>query len=106
MGLDVVELVLECEAQFQVKLEDWKLERMTTVGDLFELICEELKLAHGPDAPRPKQLVPVLLKAIPIGGWDRETVWARLVSIVVNQLRVDENEVRYAADFGRDLGAD
>lgn len=106
MGLDVVEIVLECEEQFQVTLEDWKLERTTTVGDLFELICEELKLPYGPDAPRPKQLVPVLLKAVPSNGWDRETVWARLVAIIVNQLQVDANDVKYSADFGRDLRAD
>jgi len=55
VGLDVVELVMECERKFDISLEDWKLERMRTVGDLFELICEQLKL---PFVAEPSQAVP------------------------------------------------
>ena len=52
MGLDVVELVLECEDAFAILLEDSRLEQMSTVGDLFELICVQLGLPPGEDQPR------------------------------------------------------
>jgi acyl carrier protein len=106
MGLDVVELVLECEKEFDVKLEDWRLGQMRTVGDLFELICEQLQLPWGPDVPRPvgRTLIPRL--SMPKEGWDRETVWTKLVQIVTDQLQVDSNEVKYFASFSDDLKAD
>ncbi len=106
MGLDVVELVLECEKEFDVKLEDWRLERMKTVGDLFELICEQLQLPWGPDVPRPvgRTLIPRL--GTSKEGWDREAVWSKLVQIVTDQLQVESNEVKYFASFNDDLRAD
>jgi acyl carrier protein len=106
MGLDVVELVMQCEEKFEVKLEDWRLERMQTVGDLFELICEQLQLRWGPDVPRPvgRTFIPRLSK--PEEGWDRDAVWTRLVQVVVDQLQVDVDEVKYSASFQNDLGAD
>jgi len=106
MGLDIVELVLECEKEFDVKLEDWRLERMKTVGDLFELICEQLQLPWGPDVPRPvgRTLMPRL--GMSKEAWDRDAVWAKLVQIVTDQLQVGADEVRYFASFQNDLGAD
>src|ERR1700753_3018570 len=98
MGLDIVELVLECEKEFDVKLEDWRLERMQTVGDLFELICEQLQLPWGPDAPRPpvgRTLIP--RSSAPKEGWDRDAVWTKLVQVVTDQLAVEPDEVKYFA---------
>jgi acyl carrier protein len=53
MGLDTVELVLRCEEEFHIQLEDWKLGQMRTAGDLFELICEQLQLPFGSHEPTP-----------------------------------------------------
>jgi hypothetical protein len=47
MGLDIVEVVMRCEEIFDVRLEPIRLEQMRTVGDLFELICEQLNLPCG-----------------------------------------------------------
>jgi hypothetical protein len=55
MGLDIVELVIECEEAFHIKLEDWRLGQMRTVGDLYELICEQLGLPFGPQEARPSK---------------------------------------------------
>jgi len=106
MGLDVVELVLECEEAFGIELEDWKLEQMRTVGDLFELICEQLHLPFGKDAPRPQGYFRLPLSTAPDEGWTRNTVWEKVVAICVNQLQVEPDEVKYHASFSEDLGAD
>ena len=106
MGLDIVEIVLRCEEEFDVQLEDWRLGQMRTVGDLFELICEQLKLQFGKDAPFPKTDIsdPGLLS--PVGDWTRDTVWSKVVSICVDQQQVDVSEVRYDSKFLEDLGVD
>jgi hypothetical protein len=109
MGLDIVELVLECEESFAIKLENSKLERMRTVGDLFELICGQLGLPFGSDSVRPMDVPEILSRRSivkPKDGWTREAVWKTLVVVVVNQLQVDWNDVRYHTDFQEDLGAD
>jgi acyl carrier protein len=106
MGLDVVELVLRCEEDFGVGLENDRLERVRTVGDLFELICEELKLPSGPDAPRPNRRTFIPLATEPTDSWNRESVWFKLVQICTDQLQVDEEDITYHASFLDDLGAD
>jgi acyl carrier protein len=105
MGLDVVELVMQCEESFDVKLETDRLESMRTVGDLFELIREQLDLPAGSDAPRPatRTIIPLARQD---EGWTRDAVWFKLVQICVDQLQVEPDEVTYSASFGDDLGAD
>jgi len=106
MGLDVVELVLRCEEEFAVDLADDRLESMRTVGDLLELICEQLKIPFGPDAPRPASRVFIPRGSPPAGGWTRDSIWFKLVQICVDELAVEDYEVTYSASFVDDLGAD
>jgi acyl carrier protein len=106
MGLDVVELTLRCEEEFDVALENDRLERVRTVGDLFELICEKLGLPCGPDALRPIRRTFVPLATGPSEAWTRDSVWIKLVQIIIDQLQVDEEDVTYHASFLDDLGAD
>jgi acyl carrier protein len=106
MGLDVVELVLRCEAEFNVTLENDRLERVRTVGDIFELICEKLELPCGPDAPRPIRRTFIPLATGPKDGWTRNSVWFKLVQICSDHLQVDEDEITYHASFLEDLRAD
>jgi acyl carrier protein len=106
MGLDIVEVVMRCEESFDVRLETVRLEQMRTVGDLFELICERLKLPSGSPVRTPTDGATLPLIAIPAGGWSRENVWLKLVHICVDQLQVEADEVRYEASFVDDLGAD
>jgi acyl carrier protein len=106
MGLDVVEMFLRCEEDFAIALENDRLERMQTAGDLFELICEKLGLPFGSELPPPigRQYVP--RAGAPEAGWTRDTVWFRLVQIVIKQLQVAEEDVTYSARFLDDLSAD
>jgi len=105
MGLDVVDIVLECEERFDIELEDWKLGQMRTVGDLVELVCEKLQLPFGNDAPRPT-VVSMPLSIAPAGDWTRDTVWSEIVAICVDQLQVKSDEIEYHSSFSDDLGAD
>lgn len=108
MGLDVVEVVMECEKTFEIELADWRLEKIRTVGDLFELVCEQLNLSGGVKAPKPvshEELVSPRVRP-PSIGWTRDTVWVRLVRLVTDQLQVAPQDVRYSATFADDLGAD
>jgi acyl carrier protein len=106
MGLDVVELVMRCEEEFGVELENDRLEGVRTVGDLFEIICDEVKLPSGPNVPRPaqRQLIPVA--AAPKEGLTRDPVWLKLVEIIAEELQIDPDEMKYEASFDDDLGAD
>ena len=106
MGLDVVELVLRCEEDFDVALENDRLEQVQTVGDLLELICEKLQLPSGSDEPRPAERIWIPRSAVPKDGWSRDTVWFKLVAICVDQLQVEPEEIKYFSSFLNDLGAD
>jgi acyl carrier protein len=106
MGLDIVELVMRCEEEFDVQLEDWRLGQMRTVGDLFEIVCMQLQLPFGEDAPPPKPSVGIPLVLAPAGGWTRDLVWSKLVAICVDQLALKPDEVQYMAKFQDDLGVD
>jgi hypothetical protein len=105
MGLDVVEIVMRCEAAFDVHLESARLEQMRTVSDLFELICEQLKLPKGPPPPSFTNAPRFPLRGVPPGGWTREQVWVTVLFICADQLQIRSDEIWYAASFVDDLGA-
>ena len=106
MGLDIVEVVMRCEETFDVRLEPIRLEQMRTVGDLFDLACEQLNLPIGAPMRDPMAGAALSLIAIPAGGWSKDSVWTKLVQICVDQLQVEPDQVKYAASFVDDLGAD
>jgi acyl carrier protein len=108
MGLDIVELVMRCEEDFGITIADADAEQMHTVGDLYLLVCRQLGIepAKGP-------LTPVGLSRPVFGSLkpspriaDGDEVWAAVVRIVVDQLQVEESDVRYDARFQEDLGCD
>jgi len=108
VGLDVVELVMRCEEDFGVTIADADAEQVRTVGDLYLLICRQLGIeaAKGPltgmGSSRP---VFGSLRPPPEIA-DGDEVWAALVRIVVDQLQVEESEVKFDARIQDDLGAD
>lgn len=105
MGLDTVELVMRCEEVFAIDLPDHKLSHVHTVGDLYDLICIELKLTP---CTHPKQ--DTGFDRLPRGTlnlmtihWNPEDVWATVVAIFVDQLCLKPEEVTYVARIGEDL---
>jgi acyl carrier protein len=108
MGLDVVELVMRTEEVFDITIPDEDAERASTVGKLYEIICARLSLPPSPIRPTgtaaPRSLNPTLNPSP--NPWTREEVWSTLVAIVIDQLQVDEQDVRYDARWGEDLRAD
>jgi acyl carrier protein len=106
MGLDIVEVVMRCEESFDISLDTARLEQMRTVGDLFELICEQLSLPHGLEPPAVVDGSTIHYTAAPAGAWSRDSVWLKLVRICTDQLQVKPDQVRYGASFVDDLGAD
>jgi acyl carrier protein len=106
MGLDVVEIVLRCEEEFGVELENDRLEQIHIVGDLFELICERLKLPSGPGVPRSARRLLIPDAIASSEELNRDAVWLKLVAILTDQLQVEPDEIQYSASFSDDLGAD
>jgi hypothetical protein len=108
MGLEVVEFVMRTEEVFAIAVNDDDASQAITVGKLYELICAQLSLPPSPvrptgtAAPRPLRSKLASSKA----PWTREEVWATLVAIVVDQLQVHKDDVRYDARWGEDLRAD
>ena len=106
MGLDTLEIVLSCEKTFGVRLSDNELERAERVGDLFELICKELRIPSGDSAPQPT-MTDVFPPLSTFGAqWTRDTVWTQLVQICSRQLQIKPNGIEYSSSFKDDLRAD
>jgi acyl carrier protein len=108
MGLDIVELVMRCEEDFGITIADADAGQMYTVGDLYLLVCRQLGIepARGP-LPSVGFSRPVFgsLKPSPEIS-DGDEVWAAVARIVVDQLQVEESDVKFDARFQDDLGCD
>ncbi len=88
MGVEIVELVMAVEEEFDVDLPNSALEHVETAGELFALV--RLHLARrdpqAPDAP--------------------EEIWRRLVEVVVHETGVDRGRIVPDAAFVGDLRLD
>lgn len=103
MGLDVVELVLECEQVFGISLDDHKLATTTHVGHLFELICTELHLPLATAAPPPG--INRLSRPLDNRPWTRRDTWATLIGIFGERgFTVKDDQAFYRASLTDDLG--
>ena|SRR5690348_11543613 len=109
MGLDTVEIVLRTEETFNIDLPDDECGRVVTVGDLYRLVLSKLELPYaqaieieagglGRDRSR--------LGRQNTSPWSSHDVWRTLKGIVVDQLQVEEEDVKEDAAFLRDLGSD
>ena len=105
MGLDIVELVIRCEEEFGVSLDNHLLESTRTVGDLFEIICAQLNRLSDPDTLQPVNR-PSIPHAVAVAdGWTRDAVWSQLVRLLADQFQVAPDRITYTTSF-LDLGAD
>lgn len=109
MGLDTVEIVLRTEETFDIDLPDAECETIVTVGDLYRLVLSKLELPYvqaseveagtkGRDRSH--------LRMPSLSSWSPPDVWRTLKGIIVDQLQIEEEDVKEEAAFSRDLGSD
>ena len=88
MGLDIVELFMHVEKEFELSIPDETAATLETVGLLYDHLCRESPLLRGYVTPGV------------YSGW----AWDRLVQMVVATSDVDAGFVHPEAYFVRDLG--
>jgi hypothetical protein len=85
LGLDIVELVVAVEEEFDVQLPDERLNRIRTVGELHNLVAETLSVTD---------------EEVHAG------LWSRLLDVIEKDTGVDRNRLVAQARFVDDLGLD
>lgn len=104
MGLDIVELFLEVEKRFDIKIPDEEADTLLTVGHLHRAIMARAPLARRvPDAGR-------ILKLddgpIPLRSMTPDEVWEALVNVVEQETGVKRAEIQPDARWVQDLKLD
>lgn len=51
MGLDIVEWVMDVEVEFDIELEDKRVEQARTFRDFYVLVCDKLGMDPANDTP-------------------------------------------------------
>ena len=87
MGLDIIETFMAVEAEFDVEVPDAEMERMATVGDLFDYVRAHV---DGPSGTEPDERY-----AGPL--------WERYLTIVARQIGVPRDQLRPDARWVQDL---
>ena len=54
-SLDIVEMVMELEEEFEIQIPDTATEKIRTVGDLIDYIEQEVTQKKGPQELKPKK---------------------------------------------------
>jgi acyl carrier protein len=88
MGLDSIEIVMEIQDEFEVRIPDEDAEQLRTVGDIIDYVERRLR-----EIPRP-----------PASAKDRAAA-ERVVRIVAETLRVDPASITRDSRLAEDLGA-
>ena len=88
MGLDILEMVMALEKEFQVRLPDEELRAIRTVGEVYECIVR-----HLPPDQVPSQ-----------GNVYEGALWEGYLDVVERDTGVDRRRLRPTATFVWDLG--
>lgn len=88
MGLEIVEVIMRVEEEFDIEIPDEEAETLNTVGLLYQ--CVLSKLADKAAATGLSQLVP-------------QEVWDALLIMLANELSVPLAKLTKDTDFVRDL---
>ncbi|MFG0259075.1 MAG: phosphopantetheine-binding protein [Phycisphaerales bacterium JB041] len=91
MGLDAVELIMETENAFGIRLTDVEAETVRTVGDLAELVEHKLALSAGPLGVQPRA---------------RGEIDAEVIRLVGGVLGIDRESISLQSRLVDDLGFD
>ena len=121
MGLDAAEIVLRSEELFVITISDDEAAAVRTVGDFYNLICMKLDVMPS-ESPVTSAVLPTisqkekkllfLYRTIPLPAppqvlpWSPQSVWDTLVSIFVDQMCLEPEEILFHARIAQDLGVD
>lgn len=109
MGLDFVELVIGIEEVFSVDLPDEECSLIQTVGDLYRLILDKLKLPYMPSSEIEAQSLGMareLTRTMRLSPWTTPDVWLTLKAVIHDQLGIKTLRITESATFLDDLGCD
>jgi acyl carrier protein len=109
MGMDLVEIVIRVEETFAIDLPSHECSLIRTVGDLFRLTLEKLKLPYLPAVEGELDAIgqDFSQRRFPgLANWTTPNVWATLRGIICDQLQVKDSDVRESATFLQDLRCD
>jgi hypothetical protein len=88
MGLDILEMVMALEREFQVRLPDEELRSIRTLGEVYECILRHLPPDQVPSS----------------GNAYEGALWERYLDVVERDTGVDRRRLRPTATFVWDLG--
>jgi acyl carrier protein len=107
MGMEMVEIVLEVEEQFRVKIEIEDAEKLATVGQLHDYILKRLPADSPlrlPESHRPAATGNATPLAFDKQGRQLGALCYRLQILVAEVLGVDPRVVGPESHFVKDLG--
>lgn len=81
MGLEIVEVIMRLEEEFDIEIPDEDAERLTTVGQIADYVAEKLMLPED----------------------QRERHWNRVQAIVVDEANVPAEQVHRETRLVEDL---
>jgi acyl carrier protein len=86
VGLEIVELIMAVETEFDIEIPNDIASGLVSVGKLYDCVLQTLQ-ARG-------EIV------------DNEAIWSRLRDVIVHELGVRPEKIVPDAEFVRDLNAD
>ncbi len=95
MGLDSVELVLECEDAFGIKIADADAEMVTIVGQLQELCIRLIE-----------EQTPVAKMSSGLWAEQKEAIREKVREIIAEQMGMKIEKILPESRFVQDLGID
>ena len=84
VGLEAVEMIMDVEEEFDIKISDSDAPKLYTANDLVECVLRHLREAGKP--------APV------------DQVWPRIQKILANVSAMNTNEIELGSRFNEDLG--
>ncbi|HEX8234676.1 MAG TPA: phosphopantetheine-binding protein [Abditibacteriaceae bacterium] len=91
MGLEIVELIMRVEEEFEIEIPDSDAEKLETVGALYHYVVETLSANSAPDHDSSSA---------------SDEIWNKLCSIFANEFAIPPLKIRPEAHFVYDLDLD
>ena len=84
MGPDIIDLIMDIEATFDIDVPDEEWEQASTIGEIYETVCEALG--------RPVSKSP-----------DGTQLWEQLLDVIQENTSIRRSILQYDANLAEDL---